>query len=344
MLKLPLAHLSMRARYVERLAELHAALILVDADAADWRFWATTPKASAATRRIPVLALSVSDARRREALAAGADLTLDKARVAPDLSTLVGQHARLPDPVQRASLADQCNEPLREEARAAIELFNRGEYYAQHDALEALWVEDERPVRDLYRAILQVGVGYYQLERGNRRGAIKMLLRAEQWLQLLPDVCQGVDIAGLREDARRVRAAIEAHLTDTMTGFDQALLRPVRMAADPRVISREGLARLRRLAPEHLEMQAFLVEMLRILIRYGGLSEAMALDLIEGHPQFSRQVEQFPDRLLEEGEFDAAMWLVHGGHWRTSRPELLALRKQYYGELRASVRPPQSEG
>jgi len=50
------------------------------------------------------------------------------------------------------------------------------------------------PVRELYRAILQVGIAYYQIERGNHRGALKMLLRSVQWLAMLPDRCQGIDV------------------------------------------------------------------------------------------------------------------------------------------------------
>lgn len=106
-------------------------------------------------------------------------------------------------------------------------MFNAGRYYKQHDLFEALWVETSNPVRDLYRAILQVGVAYYQVERNNYRGARKMLMRAVQWLEILPDVCQTVDVGQLRTDAYRVRAALEALPKDATEGFDRALLKPV---------------------------------------------------------------------------------------------------------------------
>jgi hypothetical protein len=109
----------------------------------------------------------------------------------------------------------------------AILKFNAGEYYTQHDLLEALWRDDPRPVRDLYRAILQVGIGYYQITRGNRRGAIKMLRRADRWLAHLPDVCQGVDVAALRTDAAAAHAALMQMTDDQIGYFDRTLLRPV---------------------------------------------------------------------------------------------------------------------
>jgi predicted metal-dependent hydrolase len=111
-----------------------------------------------------------------------------------------------------------------------IEKFNAGEYYAQHDLLEAQWMAEIRPIRDLYRAILQVGVAYYHITRGNYRGAHKMLLRSVQWLAILPDVCQGVDIRQLREDSAQVRAALET--LPEGASFDITFLRPVRLVAD----------------------------------------------------------------------------------------------------------------
>ena len=83
------------------------------------------------------------------------------------------------------------------------------------------------PVRDLYRAILQVGVAYYQIERGNYRGAVKMLQRSVQWLYHLPDSCQGIDVARLRRDSYAVRAALQRLGPERFAEFDRALLKPL---------------------------------------------------------------------------------------------------------------------
>jgi hypothetical protein len=122
-----------------------------------------------------------------------------------------------------------CAEPLPARAQEAIRLFNSGEYYRQHDLLEALWRDEPRRVRDLYQGILQVGVAYYQVTQGNRRGAVKMLMRAERWLATLPDVCQTVDVAALRADAARVKAALLALSDEEIGRFDRALFAPVRV-------------------------------------------------------------------------------------------------------------------
>lgn len=124
-----------------------------------------------------------------------------------------------------------CSEPLPPAALDAIRQFNAGEYYEQHDSLEALWRAEVRPVRRLYQGILQIGVAYYQITRGNRRGALKMLARGLRWLDQLPDACQGVDVARLRADARAVQAALAA--SPDLARFDAALLKPVYLLEAP---------------------------------------------------------------------------------------------------------------
>jgi predicted metal-dependent hydrolase len=98
---------------------------------------------------------------------------------------------------------------------------------------EAQWVEEQRPIRDLYRAILQVGVGYHHITRRNYRGAVKTLQKSVQWLLMLPDTCQGVDIKQLREDSFRVRTELERLGAARIHEFDMRLLRPIVYHAQP---------------------------------------------------------------------------------------------------------------
>ena len=224
-----LEHHTTRQDYISGLVDAHAALVIVDGDQPEWRDWVTTLKANQATRRIPVVVVAEDGPARREALSAGADFALSPTELAGELPPLLAEHARVPDPAWSKQLDRQCREPLPPRAQEAIEQFNAGEYYRQHDLLEALWMEENSPVRDLYRAILQVGIAYYQITRGNHRGALKMLLRSVQWLAALPDVCQGVDVKQLRADSARVRAALEAMAPGDIGTFDQRLLSPVRL-------------------------------------------------------------------------------------------------------------------
>ena len=146
------------------------------------------------------------------ARSAGADVVLARSRFTADMPALFQRYVRIPDYI---SISAACAEPLSAEAREGIERFNQGEYYPAHDFLESAWVAD------LYRAILQVGIAYHQIQNGNYRGAVKMLLRVRQWLDPLPDICRGVDVASLRNDVERVYAAVIDLGQARIAEFDQ---------------------------------------------------------------------------------------------------------------------------
>jgi predicted metal-dependent hydrolase len=216
------------AGYVKRLVTLNPSLIVVSMDASFQAAAVYTPKVSPAARRIPLLVLAQDDAAALWAGQLGADAVLMRDALTAQLAPQADALARRMDTESRARLLEDCAQPLPTMAREAVAKFNAGEYYAQHDLFEALWVETDSPVRDLYRAVLQVGVAYYQITRGNYRGASKMLLRARPWLALLPDACQGVDVAQLRADAVAVQAELERVQADAQTVFDTTLLKPLR--------------------------------------------------------------------------------------------------------------------
>lgn len=86
-----------------------------------------------------------------------------------------------------------------------LEQFNRGEYFEQHESLEEIWVEEPRDIRYLYQGILKIGVGFYKLRLGNYRGTINHIAGGIAYLQRFPDLCLGVDIARLIQEAQQVR-------------------------------------------------------------------------------------------------------------------------------------------
>src|SRR5512136_1702278 len=86
-----------------------------------------------------------------------------------------------------------------------IEEFNRGEFFEQHESLEAAWRAEPRPVRELYQGILQVGVACYQIERANLPGALKLFERGLRRLRRFTPECLGIDVSRLIADAEHVR-------------------------------------------------------------------------------------------------------------------------------------------
>ncbi|MFQ5435105.1 MAG: DUF309 domain-containing protein [Anaerolineae bacterium] len=161
-----------------------------------------------------------------QARQAGADAVLARSRFTAAMPALLQQYARISD---REQVNDACAQPLSPLARQGIVLFNEGQYYQCHDALETAWRQDQTPGRDLYRAILQIGIALYQIKKGNQRGAVKMLMRVRQWLADLPAVCRGVDVAGLRRMVDEVETAVHALPPDQLDQFDWNIIPAIKL-------------------------------------------------------------------------------------------------------------------
>lgn len=126
-----------------------------------------------------------------------------------------------------------CHQPLPPDALHGVELFNAGRFFDAHEALETAWRAESGEIRYLYQGILQVGVGYYHIQRGNPLGARKLLTSALDYLARFPDECQGVDVARLRADARRVLDWLERTPPALIGSFDQTLFTHIRLIAPP---------------------------------------------------------------------------------------------------------------
>ncbi|MFN8386863.1 MAG: DUF309 domain-containing protein [Anaerolineales bacterium] len=85
-----------------------------------------------------------------------------------------------------------------------------------------------RKVRDLYRGILQVGVAYLHITRGNYDGAVKVYKRSQRWLKDWADVCRGIHVEELRRDAEDAINEVMRLGKERIGEFDAARLKPVR--------------------------------------------------------------------------------------------------------------------
>ncbi|NJK33519.1 MAG: DUF309 domain-containing protein [Oscillatoriales cyanobacterium SM2_2_1] len=92
---------------------------------------------------------------------------------------------------------------------AAIAQFNRGDYYACHDSLEALWNEALMTDRNFYQGLLQVAVALHHRDRHNVRGAMILLGEGISRLRLYQPEYGGVDTARLVRSAAALLAALQ---------------------------------------------------------------------------------------------------------------------------------------
>ena len=125
------------------------------------------------------------------------------------------------------SLENLCNASLHPQAAEGLRLFNAGEYFEAHEALEDAWKAETGRVRDLYRGILQIAVVYLHITRRNYNGAVKVHARSQRWLKDWPEVCRGVEVGKLCRDAEAVITEVKRLGTEKLSEFDNSLLKPV---------------------------------------------------------------------------------------------------------------------
>jgi predicted metal-dependent hydrolase len=127
-----------------------------------------------------------------------------------------------------------CADVLSPLVMKGIEEFNRGEFFEQHESLEAAWRVEPRPVRELYQGILQVGVACYQIKRGNLPGALKMFERGLGRLRRFTPECLGIDVSRLIVEAERVRDEAQRLGPERLVELDQSLFPRIMVGASTR--------------------------------------------------------------------------------------------------------------
>ena len=124
----------------------------------------------------------------------------------------------------RGERSARCSDAPPERLSRGIEQFNRGEFFEQHETLEEEWLAESDPVRYLYQGILQIGVGFEHLRRGNPAGARALWLRGMGYLEPFAGGCMNVDVDRLVAATERCLAELERVGDDGLEGFDGTLV------------------------------------------------------------------------------------------------------------------------
>jgi predicted metal-dependent hydrolase len=141
--------------------------------------------------------------------------------------------ARAIERLQAADLVAACRAPAPPELAKAIHEFNAGEFFDQHETLELLWRATPDEIRHLYEGILQIGVGmHHLLKNHNFHGAAVKLDHGIRLLEAFPQVCHGVDIARLRNDAGAARTRLLELGPRDLSRFERGLIPKVHLVSE----------------------------------------------------------------------------------------------------------------
>ena len=116
----------------------------------------------------------------------------------------------------------RCLEPPPDALLRAVDEFNRGEFFEQHETLEAIWIREADPVRYLYQGILQVGVGFYHWSRGNWKGAVAKLGQGLDKLEPYRPDCQSIDVERLCRETGALWRELHARGPSDLPSFPPA--------------------------------------------------------------------------------------------------------------------------
>lgn len=137
-----------------------------------------------------------------------------------------------------AEIARTHDDPCRAEAPAGlvdgIRLFNAGRFYECHEAIEAEWHAERRPIRRLYQGILQIGVGFHHALSGNQRGADALLTAGIEKATGFVPVCLGFDVRRLVLESQDCLDRVRQLGPEQIAAFDPATIPTIhRVASDP---------------------------------------------------------------------------------------------------------------
>jgi len=88
-----------------------------------------------------------------------------------------------------------------------LDLIERGEYFAAHEALEEAWRAAPPDERDFFQGLVHVAVAWYQAGRGNHVGCERQLEKAVRRLSPYAPVHRAVDVADLLAHVRAAQGA-----------------------------------------------------------------------------------------------------------------------------------------
>lgn len=131
--------------------------------------------------------------------------------------------------LRQADLSACCQGAPPPLLRQGIAEFNRREFFQQHETLEALWRAEPGACRYLYQGIIQVGVAFLHLGRGNFHGAVTKLQSGLALLAAFEPMCLGVDVACLRRQAAACLERLQELGPTRLDEFDWARLPEIRM-------------------------------------------------------------------------------------------------------------------
>jgi hypothetical protein len=88
--------------------------------------------------------------------------------------------------------------------RAAVEMFNAGDFVYAYEMVEQVWQTAPDGARDFYKGFLQTAAGLARLQQGSYPGAVSLLSTGLALLEPYEPAAFGIEVTALIEDAAAI--------------------------------------------------------------------------------------------------------------------------------------------
>lgn len=101
----------------------------------------------------------------------------------------------------------------------ACDDYNAGRFFEAHEWLEEIWQQEQGPVRDLYKGLIQIAAGFVHISRQTDYGSERLLRTAIAYMApYRPGPVMGWDVETIARDAedaiQRVRSLVPGRLAE----------------------------------------------------------------------------------------------------------------------------------
>ena len=80
---------------------------------------------------------------------------------------------------------------------SGLKLFNNREFYDAHEYWEELWLEYQLEDKKFIQGLIQMTVAYYHLSTDNKKGALSLLNKCLNKMELFTPSNRGIDVVGI---------------------------------------------------------------------------------------------------------------------------------------------------
>lgn len=101
---------------------------------------------------------------------------------------------------------------------AGLELFNRHDFFAAHEAWEELWMVTSGKEKSFVQGLIQWALALYHFANGNLRGARSLFDSGAELMKGCGRCCQGFDIQDLERQMVLCLEELLRHTRDQLAG------------------------------------------------------------------------------------------------------------------------------